>query len=1288
MGVEKISPRMNDFTPQQLAAINGRGNLLVVAGAGTGKTRTLVSRCLRFVVNERESLENILMVTFTEAAAAEMRARIREELHRLQAANPGDERLAQQLALLDSARISTLHSFCLQLARQHFHELGLDPQFSVLDEQQTRPLARAALDELLEEHYAGAGDNDRAVQALVRSIGRGSDGRIRDLVWKLHNHSQALPDPERWLDDEQSRFERIEPDEWRGSFLEAVVAWRAESLDLVAERAAEATAARLCHEALRELPVNPDVSAAAKALRAVHNADDDKYWPYGTIGKVRDALRDFFDCAEFLGALLPDEAGNDPLAQDWQWVRGPMLALISLTREFTARFTAAKRELAGVDFADLEQGALRLLRDPAIAEEWRERLAQVFVDEYQDINAAQDAILTALSRSGETANRFMVGDVKQGIYRFRLANPKIFQNYKVAWEVAENRISDSDPSPGFATLSPAGGEGRERGQQTPGEFMERDGVREARINHGRALSLTENFRSREALLNFVNPLFAALMRPEVGGVAYEALEFGAPADRGALAAKPDDAPRVEFHLLARADDENGAEPQENEVDKKKVVLDLLAVEREARLVARRLRELKENGHEIWDKERKNFRSVKWSDMAVLLRSPSSRAEAFAMEFSKAGVPLVAGRDGFFESLEVSDLINLLRLLDNPLQDVPLAAVLRSPLVGLSLDELAQIRAHNDAKPFWTALARFHEGQNPEEQIALHGKVSEFLGQYHRWRELVRQTSLSQCLETALIETHYEALLQAGARGPERAANVRRLLDLARQFDPYQRQGLYRFLRFVEAQEEEELDLQPGPTPTEDAVRLISVHKSKGLEFPVVALACLGSRFNERDLNEPVLLNDRLGLCPKITPPDTDRSYPSLTHWMARRAERRELRGEELRLLYVAMTRARDSLILVGSANRKAAEIKWECAAPGWVNTGEVVRASSHLDWLLKWLPRATAQADWCDDRSGGNQLLQWRIHDESDDAFAGGVSPPPATPTAFRKGAGNDSALGEELKARLAWRYPFEAAMGEAAKTSVSALRRRAADEVDEEARKIFDARIGRATAKTRVTTDASQLSAADRGNAHHAFLQRLDLNRAGSEAELKSEARRFLASGRMSPAQVGALDFAAINQFWQSDLGRRIRANAGYVRRELAFTARFPTGELEGILHQNAGENRPSRESGVEHLKHEPGEGARGEERTSAPGTREDFVVVQGVADLVVLLPKEIWLLDFKTDEIVAGEVAAKTKLYEPQLKLYALALERIYRRTVTERRLHFLALSQAAGVATRGRYQQGELF
>jgi ATP-dependent helicase/nuclease subunit A len=1207
---------MSTFTPQQTEAITGRGNLLVVAGAGTGKTHTLIARCLRLLTGERASLEKILMVTFTEAAAAEMRGRLRVALQAAAAAHPEDEHLAQQLALLDLARISTLHGFCLQLAREHFHVLGLDPQFGVLDESQTAPLQRETLDQIFERHYTGRSAESLAVQALVRAAGRGVDRDIRHLVLKLHAYAQSLPDADGWLAAQQEQFALAAPEAWRDRFVQAVAALRDAWRDEVKSVSGEAAALRLASGALEKLPAKPSLADAAELLQAIEAADAAEHWPRGTKGKFRDPLKEFIDEAAFLSELAPAAGGPDPLAQDWDWARPQMAALILLTREFTAEFAARKRELGGLDFTDLEQGALRLLRDEGIAAAWRERLDHVFVDEYQDINAAQDAILTALSRPGAEGNRFLVGDVKQSIYRFRLANPKIFSAYAARWSQA-----------GAA---------------------------------GRRIPLTENFRSRAALLDFVNPLFAALMG-ETGGVPYEPLEFGAQAR---LAVSPGDPPAVEFHLIAKAEAGAGDEP-ENGDEKKAAGPDLLAVEREARLVAQRLRELKAGGFKVWDKSTNDFRPVHWGDMAVLLRSPAGRAEAFAKEFARAGVPLTATRDGFFASLEVGDLLHLLKLLDNPLQDVPLLAVLRSPLVGLTLEELAVIRSGSAAQDFWTALQQVpcrkaighrpatvvgsrgakvegQEGQSSKSQgqsewPLLAGKVEAFLAQFARWRELARLTSLSQCLETALTETHYEALLLAGERGPERVANVRKLLDLARQFDPFQRQGLYRFLRFVRLQEDEEMDLPPAPVPAGDAVQLLSIHKSKGLEFPVVALAGLGTHFNERDLSGAVLLDETMGLCPKIFPPDAEQGYPGLTHHLARRAEKRELRGEELRLLYVALTRARDRLILVGTTNRPAAKASWQ-AEEGETEIRDVLKARSHLDWLLAWLPQVTEAGAWRDDFSGANALLEWEICDGDDEQFN---LPETVSETGAAEIVVPEADALAALQQRLERPYPFAAATGEAAKSSVSALRRRAAEEM-EEARELFpEGRPAPPRSRSR------QLSAAEFGTAHHLFLQLVDIGRTGGEAELRAEAERLRAAGRLAAEQFAALDFKALAAFWRGEVGAAIRAQADKVRRELAFTARFSPPELGEIIHRPA---------------------------ASVPAP-DEFVVVQGVADLVVLLPGEIWLLDYKTDDVDAAGLAEKARFYEPQLQLYSRALARIYQRPVTQAWLHFLGPGKTVG-------------
>jgi ATP-dependent helicase/nuclease subunit A len=1264
-----LSKNDDHLTPSQRQAVTARGNVLVMAGAGTGKTHTLVERCLHCLCAEQPpaSLEEILVVTFTEAAAAEMRRRLREQLEEKLRAAPDEPRWAEQIALFDTAHIGTLHGFCLKLVREHFHELGLDPQLAVLDEGEARLLADETLDEELQEHYAGQNELAEAVQSLIQIYGGGRDQAIRHLVLRLHHYAQTRPDADGWLARQIEHFASPAPDEWRIWLLDGIQAWRDEWLPFLENfgapvsdpacssrkqlRAGSETGAPSNNEKaaelagiLQRLPKTFSRKIAAEILAQIISADGN--WPAKRKTVLRKPLEKFFADTAFLHSLAPVKDGRDPLAEDWDWVRGHMGALLRLTRNFAARFAARKRDDGVLDFHDLEQFALKLLWDFAAnqpspaAERWREKIRFVFVDEYQDINAAQDKIIQALSRDdgwGETpgeppkmgelvstdgsrgrsphqANRFLVGDVKQSIYRFRLADPKIFRDYAQSW----------------------------RGQ------------------NGQTIHLAENFRSREGLLNFVNSVFEPLMRPEIGGVGYDAearLQFGAPKDRAKLGAASDSSPRTELHLLfKKGRDDAGGRDESGDDD----LTDLQETEREARLLALRLKQLA-GKHEIWDAEEKRFRAAGWNDMAVLLRSPSGKAEIYAKEFQRAGVPLVVERGGFYESAEILDLLSLLQLLDNPLQDVPAIAVLRSPLVGLSLDELAQIRLAAKGVHFWTALNRAYSPQSTiHSQTVV--KVSVFLDRYSRWRQLARQASLSQCLEAVLAETHYAEWLLARPRGAQRRANVERFLGLVQKFDQFQRQGLFRFLKFIEAQREAGVEPDVAAIADENAVRLMSIHQSKGLEFPIVAVADLAKPFNTQDLRGEIIFDEAFGLCPRIKPPHTGRRYPSLPHWLAQQPQRREQWGEELRLLYVATTRAQDTLILTGAITQKKWETLW--TLPEAITTQAIVAAKSYADWLGLWFAQHSSGADAT---RGDLPHLRWRIADDAELAEGSSTrwgetpgEPPVAAEFDSTDGSRGrsphqvdslDTATAERLRVMLSWEYPFAAATQRPAKSSVTALRRQAA-ELDDEAEQVFRpqfaerrlARIGlRQTSPRRAPAPPAtnpKLSAADTGTAHHKFLQHVALENATDVSALEAEAGRLEREKVLSADERAALNLEDMAAFWSSEPGRKIRTQAANVRRELAFTARFSPAELAAIT------------------------GAKSE-----PGLEAEFVVVQGVADLVVLLPKEIWLVDFKTDEIRKDELPDRSEAYTPQLKLYAIALEKIYSRPVTARWLHFLA-------------------
>ncbi|HTV75961.1 MAG TPA: 3'-5' exonuclease, partial [Candidatus Baltobacteraceae bacterium] len=752
-------------------------------------------------------------------------------------------------------------------------------------------------------------------------------------------------------------------------------------------------------------------------------ADEPDNYPAKKKTALRKPLENFFDDAKFLGSLAAGK--TDPLAEDWEWVRGHMKTLLLLAKEFSEKFSARKRADGAVDFHDLEQFAIQLLWNfeangpTPIAERWRERLRFVFVDEYQDINAAQDKIISALSGS----NRFLVGDVKQSIYRFRLADPKIFQGY------AKNA----------------------------GDWS------------GQTIALAENFRSREALLGFINSLFAPLMREDIGGTNYDEqskLKFGSPQTRVPLGATENPGPRVELFLRAKGRGENaGAEAGDDAPG------DLQESEKEARMLALQLHELKNSGHQIWDDGK--FRAADWRDFAVLLRSPGSKGEIFAKQFARAGVPLLVERGGFYDSSEISDLLSLLQLADNPLQDIYCIAVLRSPLVGCTMDELAEIRLAGSGH-FWFALNQVSTAKSGAS-AQTRQKVEKFLERFSRWRKLAQQASLSQCLESILAETHYDAWLLSRPRGAQRRANVQRFLHLAEQFDAFQRQGLFRFLRFVEAQREIEAEPEVAPLAEENAVRLMSIHQSKGLEFPIVALADLGKKFNEQDLHGEIILDERFGLCPRVQPPSSGGRYPSLAYWLAQKNQRRELRGEELRLLYVALTRARDTLILSGGVSRKKWENVFENTAP--VASRDILSANSCMDWLGLWFRIQNANSKIENPFQGELPLLRWRTVEDLELA----EQPSDADKPAASRTTLIDEATAKKLAKVIDWKYPHEAATQRAAKTSVTALRRAA--EHDEEAEQKFlpPERFFR----RRREAGKKQLSAVDAGVAHHKFLER-----------------------------------------------------------------------------------------------------------------------------------------------------------------------------------------------------------
>ena len=1210
-----------NFTAAQQEAVRAEGNVLVLAGAGTGKTHTMVERCLDRLFHPTNPiyLDQILMVTFTEAAAAEMKRRIAEKLNQrfdaeilagLNAAAKTKQRVAEQLALLDAAEIGTLHSIALGLILQHSHELRLSPQLRTLSPAERDALEKEALAETLNAGCRATSPSAESIRQWMRQAGA---NKVRAWILQLHAHTQLLPAPQQWMRRQRQRYEAANPDLWLRWLSEAWSQWSDDFLPALKNGAKSCPNLQSCIDALETLRpalASPDdPNAAADCFRNIAAAD--QAWPQGQKTRARKPLKEFFQDALFFGSLFLDKEENQPglppLLQDWEQCRRQILALLQLTEDFQKRFRKRKKEQEALDFHDMEQFALDLLCGPdrdgetAIAREMQARFEYVFADEYQDITQAQDAILRALSRQENAANLFLVGDEKQSIYRFRGATPKLLQRYQSDWE---NRPKSA-------------------------------------IVH-----LQDNFRSRPQLLRFFNDFFASLSQ-QAAGFPYGDGDQLRPALFADNSMNPDAGPPVEFHLVIKT--------KENRADARTL---------EAHLIARRIRSLIDGKTEVLDAGDQKPRPAKWSDFAILLRSltPTTPANSTAgaarllsQVFRHYEIPVQMPADNFFDLPEIQDLLALLKILDNPLQNIPLLAVLRSPFCGLTPDELAVVRFAQPKGHFWQALRRFHKNPAKDDSPQLQTlqknlpnqsktwlaeaqkKCGQFLKNYQRWKLAGRTHSIPKRVQLILAESRYlEALSsQTPWRNPQ--AQVQQFLQLARDFESQSPPDLARFLQSIDELRQSKHEIDPVPQETADAVQLMSIHKSKGLEFPIVILANLDKRFNAEDIRQPLILDNHYGLCWTLQLPGTSQTYPSLPHWLGKKKQREKLIAEEARLLYVALTRTRERLLLTGAATEQTLLKTWPKRRNQPPETNLSQRANSFLDWLGPWIVRQTRLASDPNLAQSAENGIHWQIHsnlaeDEPKPPNNNNDAPPPPTPNAVNL---------QTLRQRLNWRYPFPTATTQRAKASASILRQQSQLDTDEPSQKPLPPKFKTQKPKSE---DQQQESAQTRGQAWHRILQFLPPDQATNLENARAAIQTLLAQNRLQPSDPETIQLHRIIEFWTSETGTQIRnQNPRHLRRELKFTAQFT--------------NRQLRELGFD--------------ITDNPAVDNVPMIIQGAVDLALIQPKEIWLLDFQSDKIQPKVLQERTRLHTPQLALYRAALQKIYQRPVTRAWLHFLHLN-----------------
>lgn len=1157
------------WTKEQEKVINLRNrSLLVSAAAGSGKTAVLVQRIISMVTDETDPLDidRLLVVTFTNAAAAEMRERVGAAIENALEQDPYNQHLQRQLTLVHNAQITTIDSFCIRILRDHFHKIDLEPGFRIADEGELKLLREDVCEAVLEDFYQKA--DPEFLRFADSYSGAKNDLQIKEMILKLYNYAESYPWPKEWLETCVQQYEaaneaELEEKSWIRDFL-SYLNVRVEDLITAQEKLLELTQepdGPYMYEAsiaddlrqlenLRKCEHFSQWQAAISAIDFKNIGRSGKY--EGSVAKKdavmsgRKRMKDQIDKWKKTIFATMLEVQLERLTQTSKMVR----MLVTLTQAFSDRFQEEKQKKNMLDFSDVEHNALRVLVDSETKEltetalEYQQQYREVMIDEYQDSNYVQETLLTAVSgvKNGNE-NLFMVGDVKQSIYRFRLARPELFMD-------KYHRFSTEESS-----------------QQR--------------------IDLHRNFRSRREVVEAVNDIFYPLMEKDLGNVAYDA---EAALYAGAVYPDYENADCCKPELLLVPSQESGMERREQE----------------AAAVAGRIRELVET---------QEIPGITYKDIVLLLRSMSGWAETYQKVFEQEGIPLiVASKTGYFSATEVQTVLSLLRVLDNPYQDIPLAAVMKSYFGKFSSEELAQIRSEYLGMPFYQCV---------EQMLPVSEKIIAFQEMLQKFRQRIPYTPIHRLLQEILDETGYRNYVAALPAGEQRRANLDMLMEKAVAYEQTSYHGLFHFIRYIDRLMKYDVDYGEAEivSEQENAVRLMSIHKSKGLEFPVVFVCGMGKQFNEQDLNSNMIFHPEFGIglkwfdCEKRTKANT------LIHQIFAMEAKKENLGEELRVLYVALTRAKEKLILAGTC-----KLPEEGQYSGFSREEKVpfstrYDAKSYWDWVIPVLGMENPDyryVIW--DEARMQQEEQRKLQDTALEHRT--------LLEALQNVSETELA---QLKETFSWEYAWKEEGAHKQKVSVSELKHRAMEERSESAEQtlntaqpLFPDEIATPYVP-RFVQEVKENAGTLYGTMVHRFLECLDFAGLPDFADekqglyfVKQQIDALCALGRMQEADAKRLNWKQLLGFLQSDTAKRMRAAAeqGALEREKPFVMSVPAN----LVWEDS---RP-----------------------------EEDVLIQGIIDVFWEEADGIVLLDYKTDHVDNAQELVRR--YKKQLELYADALSR----------------------------------
>ncbi|MGL6184373.1 MAG: helicase-exonuclease AddAB subunit AddA [Clostridium chrysemydis] len=1220
---------------QQLAIDTRRCNLLVAAAAGSGKTAVLVERIIKIVTNEENpvDIDRLLVVTFTSAAASEMRERIAFAITKALEENPSSTVLQKQLTLLSRANITTMHSFCLDVIKNNFHTIDLDPAFRIGDETEGVLLKNEIIDELFEELYE---IEDKEFLDLVEAYSSSRDDlRLKEIVLDLFKFSMSGPWPEKWLYDKAEEFNlnsiedldktdwlkvisentAIEIDSYINTYMKCIeIINSVEGLDpylpsfndeltgLVNLRGNIENGLRSINESLLRVTFG-----RLKTVKKTAVGDESSL---EFVKKSRDGIKKKIEELKKTFSMKPEEVLNGikicyPFMKKLAW----------LTLEFSKRFSEKKKEKNILDFNDLEHLCLKILIEDRnenevipskVAIKFREYFDEVLVDEYQDSNNVQEAIIDLVSRKHlDNPNVFMVGDIKQSIYKFRQAKPELFLRKYNSYKREE----------GF---------------------------------NDRVIQLYKNFRSREEVINGCNFIFKQTMSLSVGDLEYtdeEALNLGASfkdAEKDTTVGGP-----LELHILDK-NDTGSFDDEEDDID---------SINLEARVVAKRIKELMNNSGDekfrVVDKETGEYRPLKYKDIVILLRATKNFSDVFVDELGLEGIPVYADTgSGYFESIEIRTIMSLLKVIDNPRQDVPIIATLRSPIVGFNSEELADIRMIDKSKYFYENILSIANGEASVSSKLLKG-CKKFIENLELWRDKAIYMPIDEFIWYLYMTTGYFGYVGAMPNGVLRQANLKILFQRAKQYESTSFKGLFNFINFINKLRKSSGDMGSAKIlgENEDVVRIMSIHKSKGLEFPVVFVAGSGKQFNLMDLNNPVLYHDDLGFGPDCIDLEKRLSYPTIAKEAIKKKVRLETLSEEMRILYVAFTRAKEKLIIVGSARDidKTVE-KWYSAAnilDSRVSESEVLKGKSYLDWVGMALCKHK-DGEVLRNKIGvslgaivvDNSMWKVKLWEKSELSVEKTLEDVDeiAIDNTFIRCPSAD--ISEEINHRLGYKYPFSEITTIKSNYSVSDLKKANIDSIEDyEGESLYKEKL---TVKPNFMKEEKGLSGAEKGTAVHFVMQKIDYDRIENINSIKEQLEEMYDSELISKEELEAVNPFKIQKFFKSDIGKRLLKafkNNKMIHRELPFFTEISVKELNNDISDSL---------------------------------KDEKVRLQGVIDLFFEEDNEIVLVDYKTDYVKDNVKEEMEKKYSIQLNYYKEALEKITGKKVKASYLYLFYLEK----------------